>query len=111
MTSPPETVTNGKSYDLPVKRLGIHSVQEAQIFMRRGCHVCRSEGFSAHARVLWLGVSTETARMAPPAMIPVLQSGLGGGGHVTVVVPPAIVGKTQVVQLQRVLGQYQLSDA
>lgn len=52
MVLPSEPLTNGKSYDLPVKRLGIQSVQEAQIFMRKGCHVCRSEGFSAHARVL-----------------------------------------------------------
>jgi thymidine phosphorylase len=52
MVLPPESFANGKPYELSVKRLGIQSVQEAQIFMRRDCHVCRSEGFSAHARVL-----------------------------------------------------------
>ncbi len=34
-----------------VRRLGIDTQQEAIIFMRQDCHVCRSEGFTAHARV------------------------------------------------------------
>lgn len=36
---------------LTVRRLGIDTQQEAVIFMRQDCHVCRSEGFTAHARV------------------------------------------------------------
>ena len=36
---------------LMVRRLGIDTQQEAVIFMRQDCHVCRSEGFAAHARV------------------------------------------------------------
>jgi thymidine phosphorylase len=47
-----EPISNGQPYLLNVKRLGIHSLQEAQVFMRKDCHVCRSEGFSSHARVL-----------------------------------------------------------
>jgi thymidine phosphorylase len=47
-----EPFPNGQPYFLGVKRLGIQSLQEAQIFMRKDCHVCRSEGFSSHARVL-----------------------------------------------------------
>ena len=52
MTAITEPLPNGKPNLLAAKRLGIQSVQEAQIFMRKDCHVCRSEGFSAHARVL-----------------------------------------------------------
>jgi thymidine phosphorylase len=47
-----EPLPNGQRYLLGVKRLGIQTLQEAQIFMRKDCHVCRSEGFSSHARVL-----------------------------------------------------------
>jgi thymidine phosphorylase len=47
-----ESLPNGSPYLLAVKRLGIQTLQEAQIFMRQDCHVCRSEGFSSHARVL-----------------------------------------------------------
>lgn len=36
---------------LKVHRLGIDMQQEAVVFMRRDCHVCRAEGFTAHARV------------------------------------------------------------
>lgn len=34
------------------RRLGIDTQYEAVIFMRKDCQVCRSEGFTAHARVL-----------------------------------------------------------
>jgi thymidine phosphorylase len=37
---------------LRARRLGIDTQQEAVIFMRKDCHVCRAEGFTAHARVL-----------------------------------------------------------
>lgn len=36
---------------LRLKRLGIDTQQEAVIYMRRDCHVCRAEGFAAHARI------------------------------------------------------------
>lgn len=39
------------SHTLRLKRLGIDTHQEAVVYMRRDCHVCRAEGFSAHARV------------------------------------------------------------
>lgn len=35
-----------------VRRLGLDTQYEAVIFMHKQCQVCRSEGFSAHARVL-----------------------------------------------------------
>lgn len=41
-----------ESNTLLLKRLGIDTHQEAVVYMRRDCHVCRAEGFSAHARVL-----------------------------------------------------------
>ena len=40
-----------RSNSLLLKRLGIDTHQEAVIYMRRDCHVCRAEGFSAHARI------------------------------------------------------------
>lgn len=37
---------------LRVRRLGIHTQQEVLVFMRADCHVCRSEGLTAHSRVM-----------------------------------------------------------
>ena len=34
------------------RRLGLDTQYEAVVFMHKDCAVCRSEGFSAHARVL-----------------------------------------------------------
>ncbi len=39
------------THALVLRRLGIDTHQEAVIYMRPDCHVCRSEGFSAPARV------------------------------------------------------------
>ena len=36
---------------LILRRLGIDTYQEPVVYMRADCHVCRSEGFSAHSRV------------------------------------------------------------
>ncbi len=36
---------------LRLRRLGIHTHQEAVVYMREDCHVCRSEGLASHARV------------------------------------------------------------
>jgi thymidine phosphorylase len=36
---------------LKARRPGIDMQQEAVVFMRRDCHVCRAEGFAAHARI------------------------------------------------------------
>lgn len=38
-------------HSLRLRRLGIDTHQEAVVYMRRDCHVCRSEGFSAQARI------------------------------------------------------------
>jgi thymidine phosphorylase len=37
--------------ELKVKTLGIEAQRQDIVFMRKDCHVCRSEGFSGHARV------------------------------------------------------------
>ncbi len=36
---------------LHARRLGVDTQHEAVVFMRADCHVCRSEGFTAHTRV------------------------------------------------------------
>ena len=38
-------------HSLKARHLGIDTHDEAVVFMRKECHVCRAEGFSAHARV------------------------------------------------------------
>ena len=42
---------NAENTPLRLKQLGIDTYKEAVIFMRKDCHVCRSEGFEVHARV------------------------------------------------------------
>ncbi len=41
----------GAGHELHLKWLGIDTYQEAVIYMRRDCEVCRSEGFEAQSRV------------------------------------------------------------
>jgi len=43
---------------LLLKRMGIDTHEEPIVYMRADCHVCRSEGFSAHSRVM---ITTERA--------------------------------------------------
>lgn len=40
-----------EKHALKLKRMGIDTHQEAVVYMRSDCHVCRSEGFQAQARV------------------------------------------------------------
>ncbi|MDZ4142707.1 MAG: thymidine phosphorylase family protein [Methylotenera sp.] len=40
-----------RPHTLRLRRLGIDTYQEAVIYMRRDCHVCRAEGFEAQTRV------------------------------------------------------------
>lgn len=47
-------MTHNKFHDsntLTARRLGIDTKQEAVVYMREDCHICRSEGFSAMTRV------------------------------------------------------------
>jgi thymidine phosphorylase len=41
-----------------LKRMGIDTHEEPIVYMRADCHVCRSEGFSAHSRIM---IATEHA--------------------------------------------------
>ena len=51
-TSNSGSVLDEKDKDfLYVKRMGIDTHQEPVVYMRKDCHVCRSEGFDAHSRV------------------------------------------------------------
>jgi len=43
--------SHASSSTLRVKRVGIDTYQEAVVYMRRDCHVCRAEGFEALSRV------------------------------------------------------------
>jgi thymidine phosphorylase len=48
------SILDGTRSDIHVmraRRLGIDTQFEAVIFMRKDCHVCRAEGFTAHARI------------------------------------------------------------
>ena len=45
------TPAGTKPNQLRLKWLGIDTYKQPVIFMRRDCHICRSEGFAAQARV------------------------------------------------------------
>jgi thymidine phosphorylase len=45
---------------LRARRLGVHTHDQAVVFMRTDCHVCRSEGLTPHSRVLLSGGGRET---------------------------------------------------
>jgi len=47
----PRPGSAGRHNVLKARRLGIDTQQEAVVFMRKDCHVCRAEGFDSHARV------------------------------------------------------------
>ena len=44
-------MTHPARNSLLLKRMGIDTHEEPIVYMRADCHVCRSEGFSAHSRV------------------------------------------------------------
>lgn len=39
------------SHSLRLKRLGVNTYRETVVYMHKNCHVCRSEGFEAQARI------------------------------------------------------------
>ncbi|HKY69999.1 MAG TPA: thymidine phosphorylase, partial [Gammaproteobacteria bacterium] len=41
-----------RSHTLKLRKIGIDTYQEAVIYMRKDCHICRAEGFEVHARIL-----------------------------------------------------------
>lgn len=47
---------NGAAHVLRMRRIGIDTYLEPVIYMRKDCHICRSEGFEAYSRVeVWRG--------------------------------------------------------
>jgi thymidine phosphorylase len=50
--SPPPMSERTMTNTVRARRLGLDTQYEAVVFMHKECQVCRSEGFSAHARVL-----------------------------------------------------------
>ena len=48
-----------KKHSLQAYAMGIDTHQEPVVYMRKDCHICRSEGFSANARVLLVTKSKE----------------------------------------------------
>ena len=49
---PDDTHEGAPPNSIRARRLGLDTQYEAVVFMHKECHVCRSEGFSAHTRVL-----------------------------------------------------------
>jgi len=47
---------NGAAHQLRMRRMGIDTYLVPVVYMRRDCHICRSEGFEAYSRVeVWRG--------------------------------------------------------
>ena len=51
-TAPAPTHEGVAANSVVARRLGLDTQYEAVVFMHKDCHICRSEGFAAHARVL-----------------------------------------------------------
>lgn len=60
---------------LRLRRLGIDTHQEAVVYMRDDCHVCRSEGFSAQARIQVTADSRSIVATLGKITTPLLQHG------------------------------------
>src|SRR5678816_1363604 len=57
MSAPPSTAIEdghnaAEPHYLKARRLGVRTHQEAVVYMRTDCHVCRSEGLTPQSRVL-----------------------------------------------------------
>src|SRR5918995_2407310 len=48
----PAPTSERRGHPLRARRLGIDTHQEAVVYMRADCHVCRSEGLTPQSRVL-----------------------------------------------------------
>ena len=51
MANPRNLPKDTRPHTLRLRRLGIDTHQELVVYMRQDCHICRSEGFAAHARI------------------------------------------------------------
>ncbi len=51
MSNPYNLPEDRRPHTLRLRRLGIDTHQELVVYMRQDCHICRSEGFAAQARI------------------------------------------------------------
>jgi thymidine phosphorylase len=51
MANPHNLPEHPRPHTLRLRRLGIDTHQELVVYMRQDCHICRSEGFAAQARI------------------------------------------------------------
>ncbi|MGX6571298.1 thymidine phosphorylase family protein [Cupriavidus necator] len=94
---------------LAVRRMGVETQQEYVVYMHRDCHVCRSEGFAAQARVL-LHLNERsiiaTLNVVDPPLLELGEAGLSNGAwralgpamgdRITVSHAPALDSMSQV---------------
>lgn len=98
-----------RSHTLQLRQLGIDTHQEAVIYLRRDCPVCRSEGFAAQARVcVTLGSRSiiATLNIVDGILLHPGEAGLSeaawslldarGGDHVTVSHAPPVESLTHI---------------
>jgi thymidine phosphorylase len=113
---------DGDYYRLRARRLGIDTQYEAVVFMHKDCHVCRSEGFVAHTRVLLRAgereviatlyqvtgdlVATDEAALSESAWT---RLGLREGGAITVSHPEPVQSLASV--RSRIYGNNLSEDA
>lgn len=94
---------------LAVRRMGIETQQEYVVYMHRDCHVCRSEGFAAQARVsLHLNERSiiATLNVVDPPLLELGEAGLSNsawhalapakGDRITVSHAPTLDSMSQV---------------
>lgn len=51
MPNPRNLPLDTRPHTLRLCRLGVDMLQEPVVYMCQDCHICRSEGFAAHARI------------------------------------------------------------
>ena len=88
---------------LKARRLGIETIQEAQVYLHKNCEVCKAEGFETHARVLvthddrtvianLYQVTSDMVGEGEAGLSDLAweRLGLHQGGEVTITHPPAL---------------------
>lgn len=94
---------------LKARRLGIETIQEAQVYLHKNCEVCKAEGFETHARVevvhdnrtIIANLYQVTSDMvgedeAGLSDLAWERLGLHQGGEVTIMHPPALESFSRV---------------
>jgi thymidine phosphorylase len=110
---------------LKARRLGIETIQEAQVYLHKNCRVCKSEGFETHARVLirhddrtvLANLYQVTSDMVTDSEAGLSELawerlGLHDGGEVTITHPPPVesLGSVRGKVYGRHLGEAAMSN-